>query len=99
MAKNKRRKSEKKRNLKYGHITISKEKNQIESDTKGGATKISGKNIQSKENDDFKKELRKNLTFVGVFLAFLLALYFALTYTNLFNSILNSFGLNGVYKK
>lgn len=99
MSKNKRRKSEKKRNLKYGNVTVEKVKNLSASDTKGEAAKSAEKNIKPKGDNDFKKELRKNLTFVGVFLVFLIVLYFVLTYTSTLDPILNYFGLSGVYQK
>ncbi|MDO8507239.1 MAG: hypothetical protein Q7S53_01585 [bacterium] len=99
MSKNKRRKSEKKRNLKYGNITVEKVKNLSASDIKDRAVKGSEKNLKTKSDNGFRKELRKNLTFVGIFLVSLVVLYFVLTYTSILDPILNYFGLSGVYKK
>ena len=97
MAKKKRKKSEKIRNLKYGNISLAKEKSKSSGSKESETPKISQKTSPSKENKEFKKELRRSLTFTGSFLLILLALYFVLTKTSLLNPILNMLGLSGLY--
>lgn len=93
----KKKKTKRKRNLKYGNIASSKvtdlKKEVIIDD---GSKKA--KPFVSETNPEFKRELRKNLIFVGGFFLLLIILYLILTKTNLLNPILNSIGLNGLYK-
>lgn len=92
MSKKKKRKGEKKRNLKYGNITLAKEKN-IPSENK---VEAKGETT-SKETTIFKKELKNNLLFTGSFLAVLLIFYFIITRTSALNLILEMLGLGGLY--
>ena len=98
MAKKKRRKSEKIRNLKYGNISLAKEKKENLESGERKALQDAQKTPLSKESKDFKKELRRSLAFIGTFLLLLLALYLVLTRTNLLHPILNTLGLSGLYK-
>lgn len=95
MAKKKRKKSEKIRNLKYGNLVSAKPKEAGVKSTTGNVKVVSEKSNDSK----FKRELRRNLIFVSSFFAALLIIDILLTRTNLLNPILNLFGLSGLYKK
>jgi hypothetical protein len=93
MTKKKRKNSGKKRNLKYGNITLAKEKNEVLDSKASEASKPSS----SVENKEFKKELKRSLIFTGSFLLILLALYFILTRTSLLNPMLDMLSLEGLY--
>lgn len=97
MAKKKRRKSEKIRNLKYGNISLAKEKKENPESEEYKALQATQKTPSSQESKDFKKELRRSLTFTGTFFLLLLVLYFVLTQTSLLNPVLNMLGLGGLY--
>ncbi|MEK7447764.1 MAG: hypothetical protein AAB632_03180 [Patescibacteria group bacterium] len=98
MANKKRKNSEKKRNLKYGNISLAKEKSRSLK-TKGSKDlKFSKGASSTKEDKEFKKELRRSLTFTGSFLLILLVLYFVLTKTSILNPVLDVLGLGGLYK-
>lgn len=97
MAKKKRKNSGKKRNLKYGNIALVKEKRAVSSSEEFQELKTSQKKSPSKENKEFKKELRRSLTFTGSFLLVLLVLYFVLTKTSILNPFLGMLGLGGLY--
>lgn len=94
MAKKKRRKTERKRDLKYGNVVSQGlKKNSVV------ATSLSsGKVVESSDNAEFKKELRRNLIFVFSFLSALLVIYLVLTKTDFFNPILALLRLKGIYK-
>jgi len=96
MAKNKKKKSEKKRNLKYGNVTLPRAEV-----AKGSSNSfdIQKKDSVSRKNNEFKKEIRKNLIFIGSFFAFLLILYILITKTNVLNPLLDLLGLGGLYQQ
>jgi len=97
MAKGKRKKGTKKRNLKYGQVSSVKAEGS-RSDDSISSKKSAGEAPKSKENTEFKKEIRRNLIFIGSFFAVLLVLYFLLTKTSVLDPVLNLFGLSGLYK-
>ncbi len=89
----KRKKTERKRNLKYGQIektvkvetiTQNKGKSEVKKVSKGDLV--------------FKSELRRNLIYVGLFFLVLLVFYLIITQTNLLNPVISLLGLNGLYK-
>ena len=94
MAKKKTKKSERKRVLKYGQVASSP-RNSV-SGTEPGTSVSKGKDEVVVSG--FKRELRRNLIFVVSFFLILLVLYFLLTKTSLLDSLLNIFGLKGLYK-
>lgn len=91
----KKKKTGIKRNLKYGTIVSPKA---ASPKNRGVAGKLKEKPFESETNPEFKKELRRNLLFVGGFFLILVILYLTLTKTNLLNPILAIFGLDGIYK-
>jgi len=94
MAKKKKR-TGRKRNLKYGNIAVSKS-----ADLKNQPADASSKktnSFESETNPEFKKELRKNLLFVGGFFLVLVILYLTLTKTTILNPLFSALGLEGLY--
>ncbi|RJO60204.1 hypothetical protein C4544_05510 [candidate division WS5 bacterium] len=93
MAKKKRKKGGKNRHLKYGNApeNIKKDKTKVQA--------AGEKPFPQKEADDpvFKKELRKNLIFVGIFFLIIIGLYFLLAKTSLLNPLLQLIGLKNLY--
>jgi Trk-type K+ transport system membrane component len=97
MAKKKKKKSQKKRNLKYGHAP-----GVIQNAASGSTDKPKQKKAvlidEESIDPEFKKELRKSLIFVGVFFIFIMALYFVLIKTDFLDPILSAIGLGDLYK-
>ncbi len=87
----KKKKSPKKRNLKYGTISAGA--------AKSDAVVSIGKKEPKDEVQDvwFKKELRRNLIFLAVFFLTLITIYILVTKTNALNPVLAIFGLQNLY--
>lgn len=97
MANKKRKNSEKKRNLKYGNISLAKEKSTGLKTKESKNLKFSKEVSSTKEDKEFKRELRRSLVFTGSFLFVLLVLYFVLTKTSILSPVLDVLGLGGLY--
>ena len=93
----KKKKSERKRSLKYGNVLSERPKKaKAESQNIESGQKESP--AESSQDKEFKKELLRNVIFVGGFLFILLILYFTLTRTSLLEPMLQIFRLGDVYK-
>ena len=89
----KRKKTERKRNLKYGQVErAAKTEVKAQNKEKPGAKTL------SKEDLIFKSELRRNLIYVGSFFFVLIVFYLLIAQTNLLNPILSILGLGSLYK-
>lgn len=93
MAKKKKKKGEKKRHLKYGNMPENIKKDRIKAQV-GSKEKAT---VQKSFDLVFKKELKKNLIFVGIFFLLILAIYFSITKTNLLDPLLQTIGLRNLY--
>ena len=87
----KKKKTPKKRNLKYGKV---------------GAGPVNSKTIvagSQKESETvaqnvwFRKELRRNLIFIAAFFVVLIIIYVLAARTNILNQVLAIFGLKNLY--
>lgn len=87
----KKKKSPKKRNLKYGTISLGAVKSEV--------VVSSGKQEPEAEVQDvwFKKELRRNLIFIASFFVALILFDILLTKTSLLSPLLSLLGLKGLY--
>ena len=92
----KKKKSERKRTLKYGSIPGNTKK---ERNVDLSVSQEKSVTAQEGSTDfEFKKELKKNLVFVGVFFLITILLYFSLTKTNLLSPVLQAIGLGNLYQ-
>jgi hypothetical protein len=93
MAKKKRKKTERKRDLKYGNVVSQTSRK----DDTAAVNNIVEKAVESSDSIEFKKELKRNLVFVFSFLGILLAISFILAQTNILEPLLQVVGLGGLY--
>lgn len=90
MAKSRKKNRAKISDLKYGIVRGQSKKTDSQKVT-------SEKKSVNTSDFIFRKELKRNLIFIGSFFLVLLIIYFLLTKTSLFDLILSIFGLKNLY--
>lgn len=93
MAKKKRKKTERKRDLKYGSAVS----RTLIKDSKVAVDSNADKEVVPLENSGFRKELKRNLIFVFSFFVLLVVIFLILTRTNLLEPLLQAIGMGGLY--
>jgi len=89
MSKKRGKQANKKRNLKYGQI--------LKSGQVSAPQNKEAKEAAIGQDTGFKKEIRKNLLYVGIFTIFLILMVLVLTKTNVLEPLLILLGLKNIY--